>query len=46
MVQSTHRFAVVTVDEVRVWDEEEAVPPFLVLLQVLKKGAREDGLVV
>lgn len=43
---SPHRFVVIIVDIVRVWDEQEAVPPFLALLQVLKEWAREDRLVL
>lgn len=29
---SPHRFAVIIVDIVRIWDKQEAVPPFLALL--------------
>ena len=43
---SPYRFAVVIVDVVGVWNEDEAVPPFLVLLQILKERAREDGFVL
>lgn len=37
-----HSLAVVVVDAVGVGDEEETVPPFLVLLQVLEQRPRED----
>lgn len=41
-----HRFAVVIADAIGVRNKQEVVPPSLTLLQVVKKGAREDGLVL
>lgn len=41
-----HRFAVVIADAIGVRNKQEAAPPSLTLLQVVKKGAREDGLVL
>lgn len=43
MPTSTHRFALVEVDGVAVWDEDETVPPLPVLLQVLEQAPGEDG---
>lgn len=34
---STHRFVVIIVDVVRVWDKQKALPPFLAFLLVLKE---------
>lgn len=39
-------FVLITADVVRVRHKQEAVPPLLVLLHVLKDGSREDGLVL
>lgn len=39
-------FVLIIVDIVRVWDKQEAVPPFFAFLQILKERAREDGLVL
>lgn len=41
-----YSFVFIAADVVRVRDKQEAVPPLLVLLDVLKDGSREDGLVL
>lgn len=42
----THRLALIEVDIIGVWDEEESIPPLLVVLQILEQRAREDGLIL